>query len=92
MHIHRLLWYLVDCGFGDDISNALFSKSSMIRQSLSISICKVPVHKCAGKVQDAAGNVLYSDLTSPEIFGVDSNNGQYTVPIPGTVPTCSIAA
>ncbi|KAK9902778.1 hypothetical protein WJX75_005808 [Coccomyxa subellipsoidea] len=36
-----------------------------------------------GKVQDAAGNVLYSDLTSPEIFGVDSNNGQYTVPIPG---------
>ncbi|BDA51172.1 probable Kinesin-like protein KIN-14E at N-terminal half [Coccomyxa sp. Obi] len=36
-----------------------------------------------GKVQDAAGNVLYSDPTSPDIFAVGSDNGQYTVPLPG---------
>lgn len=66
----------------------------MMTQSLKISICNVHLHghDCAGKVQDAAGNVLYSDPTSPEIFAVDSNNGQYTVPLPGTVPTCSVAA
>ena len=44
------------------------------------TMCKVTgwLSPAAGSITDAAGNILYSDPTSPQIFTIVSSDGQYS--------------
>ena len=57
---------------------SLLAQITVLATGLAISLLYLSTPDDAGSLTDAAGNILYSDPTSPQIFTIVSSNGQYS--------------